>query len=821
MQWSQSHLFENLQAGLRCRLCWLLTLAVFISIVIVEAIILVPSYVNYERDRLLALNYAGQQVVSAAFPDQPEMISQAPAQPMLDRSLIRGVRIHTEPEATFGESVTSDPDGDDNLRARRRQDSTDWMEVRWDAAELGLPYDVSARLDTSQVHGELVAFVWRIIGLVLLITTVVTLTTMAVLTVLVLKPLLALRKRMLRAQENPEHPLSYLSERSRGVWQNEMIQAESALDDLLHRNAEHLGRLKQLNQKLDERVAARTSELEQRNRELKAEVAERIRLSEEAKMLARFPEENTNPVMRASRDGTLLYANASAESLLSHWQLERGGVLPGYLVDLIELALLQKRVQTFEEPCGDQTILLHIRGVESNSANIYGLDISDRKRYENELRHRTWHDDLTNLANRAALEQRIGQRINGSTRTPHCAVMLMGLDDFHSVNMTAGREGGDHILFDAGQRLEKVAPRESLVARMTGDVFAVFLPHCPGNEAGWVSGLAEQMVRALEKPFDYGGQSYHCGLSVGVALSPEDGKDADTLLRHAEMAMLRAKADRSSDSQQSVAFFVPELSDRMAHRQQRLQGLRQALDHDELVLFYQTQQASTSHQVVGVEALVRWRHPVDGMISPGDFIPLAEETGLIVPLGRWVLKTAVAQAAVWLRAGRPVRTAVNMSPQHLLAPGLVEEVVELLAHHDLPADCLELEITESAVINNVTRTIDVLRRLETLGVQLAVDDFGTGYSSLVYLKQLPVHRVKIDQAFVRELPDNEHDATLCRAIIGLSHNLGYSVVAEGVESLAQAHWLAQHDCDELQGFVFSRPQPVETIDWHPVPTREV
>lgn len=760
-------------AAWRCKLCWWLTGAVFISIVVIEAVILAPSYMNFERDLLQARNHSGLQATRAALSASDE-IPEAALDSLVERTLVRGIEISNGEALSAGEPLVTSPEDDQALRHKRRLGDGEWIEVRWPATALDLPWDVQARIDTSDVGRELVAFVWRIAGLVLLITAVVTVTTMAVLSLLVLRPLLSFRHRVRAAGCDPANPLRYRAEKPRP---DELGDTERAFNELLEHNANHLAQLAQLNEQL-----------------------------------ARFPEENTNPVMRVGVSGELLYANKSAAPITDCWAVDTGESVPEHIRDLVVIALEQGRIQQFEERCSNgRYYLLHIRPIGDAAANLYGLDITERKAYEEALRHRTWHDELTDIPNRAAFEQRLGQVLGLSGQDSGVAVMMMGLDGFHAVNMTAGREGGDIILRETAARLQAVLPRQTMLARLTGDVFAVLLLNCPLDNAAWVAGIARRLVKRTREPFTLNGQQYRCGLSIGITIGPTDGESVDELMRNAEMAMLRAKAQTSEEDSESVAYFVPELSVRMQHRQHRLDGLRQALEQDQLVLWYQTQLSAESRETVGVEALVRWQHPEEGMISPGEFIPLAEETGLIVPLGRWVLRAACAQAAQWQQHGHAVRVAVNLSAQHLLAPGLVQEVRQLLQDNRLPAAQLELEITETAVVQDLERSLEVLQALVSLGVLIALDDFGTGYSSLAYLKRLPVHRVKIDQTFVRELPENEHDAMLCRAIIGLAHNMGCEVIGEGVETEAQAEWLRHEGCDELQGFRFSRPQPAAQV----------
>ncbi len=753
---------------LQCKLCWRLTAGVFASIVFIEAVILGPSVINYERDLLRGLNFAAQESVRAAMPVGESSMPYPALESLVANTGILGIQLDQPGKEPVGVALTTDPDSDANLRARRDEGGGNWMEVRWSAAQLNLPFGAAARIDTQHVRGELWAFVARITGLVLLITFFVTGTTMMVLNWLILQPVLALRQRITRAADDPERPERYRSEGDGR--DDELSTIGEALNQLLDQSGRTLHRLEALNQDL-----------------------------------ARFPNENTNPVLQASASGELLYANAASEALQSCWNTAPGETLPEHIRNLVTMAVQQRRVQRLEEPCEKHFYLLHLRPVPDERVNIYGLDITDRKHYEEALKHRTWNDELTGLPNRLAFEQRLDQLSRSGHDAAPSAVLMVGIDDFHALNMTAGRPNGDRVLRDIADRLLAIVPDDALVARLVGDVFAVYLPKCPDDCSTWAAAVGRGILDRLQTPLTVDETAHHLEFSIGIALSPTDGCSADTLLRHSEMAMQRAKADKHHDYRDPLRFFVPELSERMARRQARLRGLRHAIDHDELVLHFQQQYTADQTRLTGVESLVRWQHPEEGLVPPGEFIPLAEETGLIVPLGRWVLEAAVKQAAEWLNDAKPTRVAVNISAEHLLAPGFVGEVRSTLTRHGLPPQWLELEVTETAMMEQIDHTVGVLEQLHALGVELALDDFGTGYSSLAYLKRLPLDRVKIDRAFVSDLPGSGHDATLCHAIIQLAHSLGYEVIAEGVETPEQAAWLAARGCDELQGFLLHRP----------------
>jgi predicted signal transduction protein with EAL and GGDEF domain len=344
--------------------------------------------------------------------------------------------------------------------------------------------------------------------------------------------------------------------------------------------------------------------------------------------------------------------------------------------------------------------------------------------------------------------------------------------------------------------------RQDTVARLSGDEFVVILEGI--NSSDEAAHLAEKLGRVLREPFSIEEHELSLGASIGISLYPHDGCGADALLKQADAAMYRAKAAGRG----SYQFFSQDMTAQAFERVVMENQLRRALAQDELLLHYQPQLDLVTGAVVGLEALLRWQHPEQGLVPPGRFIPLAEETGLITPIGEWVLRTACAQAQAWRQAGLPFgRIAVNIAGPQLQREGLSDTVRAVLDETGLPPACLELEITETLVMRQVERTIDWLQALQALGVMLAIDDFGTGYSSLAYLKRLPVDKLKIDRSFVRDLPGDENDAAIARAVIALGHSMRLMVIAEGVETVVQRDFLRESGCDQVQGFLYSRPLP--------------
>jgi diguanylate cyclase (GGDEF)-like protein len=407
-----------------------------------------------------------------------------------------------------------------------------------------------------------------------------------------------------------------------------------------------------------------------------------------------------------------------------------------------------------------------------------------------EIQRRANYDDLTGLANRSLFRSEVAAAGEGA------AILLLDLDHFKEVNDALGHELGDELLCATGDRLEALAGDE-VVARLGGDEFAVLLP-AGGIEAA--SAFAERVHATLDRPFEVGGVPLEVAASVGIALLGEHGDDADTLLQHADVAMYVAKAAHSG-----TALYDPEQDTNDAERLALAGELRRAIEEEQLVVHYQPKADLESGEIVGVEALVRWIHPERGFIPPDSFISLAERTGLIKPLSRFVVRTAVEQCAAWAAEGLDVHVAVNLTIPDLLDLELPDRISALLAETGVPAGKLELEVTESTILADPHRVRYVIDRLTELGVGFAIDDFGTGYSSLAYLKQLPVQTMKIDRSFVMDMLESESDAAIVRSTIDLARNLGLRIVAEGVETEAMWDALRAQGCTLAQGYLISKP----------------
>ena len=425
-------------------------------------------------------------------------------------------------------------------------------------------------------------------------------------------------------------------------------------------------------------------------------------------------------------------------------------------------------------------------------------DLTDRKRHEARIAHLANHDPLTDLPNRAAFHECLGATIGlAAAAKEKFALLCMDLDRFKTVNDVFGHAAGDALLREVAMRMMETC-QGAFLARLGGDEFAVITP--TGPQPASAEALAERLSEVLNSDIVIDGRVLNTAVTIGVAIYPSDGADASTLVSNADAALHRAK----SEARGSIRFFEVAMDKQLRDKRALQEDLRVAIARDELALHYQPQ-AKISGEITGFEALVRWHHPVHGMVPPGVFVPVAEENGAIIAMGEWVLRTACREAASW---PRPLQIAINLSPvqfQHGDLPSLVHRV---LLETGLAPGRLELEITEGVLIGDFSRALAVLRRLKNLGVRIAMDDFGTGYSSLSYLQSFPFDRIKIDRAFIANLVHSEQSATIIRAVIALGHGLDLPVLAEGVETEEQLHFLASIGCDGIQGFYLGRPKPI-------------
>ncbi len=495
------------------------------------------------------------------------------------------------------------------------------------------------------------------------------------------------------------------------------------------------------------------------------------------------------------RNPRILSAGLTSESVYRHmWRsIDSSGYWQGEIWDRRKDGAIYPKwlsISTIRNAAGETTH--HIASF---------TDITERKQIEERIQHLAHHDPLTGLPNRLQLEGRIRQALADARRDGDAlAVVFADLDNFKFINDSLGHHIGDRLLISVAERLRAAVRDSDIVARLGGDEFIIVLTRL--DDAQVAIALCEKIRQHVGERFDIDGHALHTTLSLGVSLYPLDGRDADTLMRAADAAMYHAKGE----GRNNIQLFDSRLNEAAAMRVRTETRLRAALEHGHFLLHYQPQFTTIGEHVVGVEALLRWQPPDEEMVPPDQFIPLAEDTGLIVPIGAWVIDEALAQLARWRSAGIDgLRMSINLSAHQLRLRELPRLIGRSIEQHGLqPAD-LELEVTESVAMRDPESTIGILTQLRDMGIALAIDDFGTGYSSLSYLKLLPISRLKLDRSFVHDIESNPNDAAISAATISLAHTLGLEVVAEGVEGPAQLGMLTQLGCDLLQGYHFSRP----------------
>ncbi|MBH3430457.1 phosphodiesterase DibA [Pseudomonas alkylphenolica] len=436
-------------------------------------------------------------------------------------------------------------------------------------------------------------------------------------------------------------------------------------------------------------------------------------------------------------------------------------------------------------------------------------DISAIKHTERELIYLAHHDPLTDLPNRLLFNDRAEQALaTAQSNKRGCALLLLDLDHFQSINDGLGHNVGDQLLKVVGERLKALLGNGVTLARLGGDEFAVLTEQCP--QVGPAAALAQSIIDAMKEPFILENQRLFVSVSIGISLFPSDALSAEQLLRNADSALFKAKASGRA----GYALYTEELT---AHAQQRVETtaeLRRALEQEELRVYFQPVHDLRNGAMIGVEALVRWQHPERGLVPPGEFIPIAERSGLIAEIDNWVLRQSCLQMVQWQAEGRKLLyVAVNISSRLFSQRDLYQQVAKVLHDTGLDPALLELEVTESAVMDNPEVALEQLHRLRELGLRLAIDDFGTGYSSLLRLKRLPVQKLKIDQGFVAGLPNDEDDVAIVRVIIALGKSMGMQVLAEGIEQAEQARFLLEYECELGQGYWFGRPVPAQQLRW--------
>jgi len=474
-----------------------------------------------------------------------------------------------------------------------------------------------------------------------------------------------------------------------------------------------------------------------------------------------------------------------------------------YLVWRSNVAVSDEPSDSIVELRNGRTFLIRHRPMPDRGWVATHEDITEKRQAELKIEHMAHHDALTGLANRIRLNERLEHALAQSGSGDMIAVHHLDLDRFKAVNDTFGHHTGDRLLKIVASRLRELVRETDTIARMGGDEFVII--QAPVSDPRQATSLAERAIGAIGEPFVIDGHQAVVGVSIGIAVSPDHGSTADRLLRNADLALYRAKEDGRS----GFCFFEAGMDEQMQTRRTMERDLRMALPAGQFELHYQPVVNLQSGEISGLEALIRWNHPERGMISPATFIPLAEDTGFIVPLGEWVIRQACLTAAKW---PEHLRVAVNISAVQFRSPGLMQVILNALATSNLKPSRLEIEITETVLLQDKEATLSTLHQLRALGVRIAMDDFGTGYSSLTYLQSFPFDKIKIDRSFVKDITENAGSLNIVRAVAAMAIGMGMTATAEGVETTEQLDRIAAEGCTEMQGYLFSRPLPASDIE---------
>jgi diguanylate cyclase (GGDEF)-like protein len=534
---------------------------------------------------------------------------------------------------------------------------------------------------------------------------------------------------------------------------------------------------------------------------------ELVSYNEEVLMrLASFPELNPNPILEVNLAGVITYINPAAIQQFPNLQ-DIGSSHPilEHIFDTVSKLqdgskdFLVREVE-FDGHIYEQFVHL-IPG--NDLIRSYVTDVTERRRSQEIIQYQASHDLLTGLPNRAHFNDCLTAAMDQAKYTnERLAVVFLDLDRFKLINDSLGHSSGDRLLQEVCKRLRLYLRQGDVIARWGGDEFTLMLRNVTSSEH--TAKISERVLKAFEHPFQCGEHELYISTSVGISIYPKDGRDMETLIKNADTAMYRAK----NNGRNTFRLYKPNMDESSIRKLALENSLYRALKNDELLVYYQPQVNLGDARIAGVEALIRWQHPTRGILSPDEFICLAEETGLIIPIGYWILRTACAQNRAWQDAGLPyLRLGVNLSAHQFKQPDFVRNLATILADSRLEPQYLDLELTESILMEDVQENIAKLQKLRDMGISLSIDDFGTGYSSLSYLKRMPINVLKIHQSFVKDITTNPNDLAIAISIIHLAHSLNLKVIAEGVETVDQMELLRALKCDEMQGFLFNRPIP--------------
>jgi len=801
---------------LRRKLFVKIAAAVFLSVVVIEAIILAFSVRNFEREQLAKAESQALGVLQALLSEEGDAMT--PVIKRLEEGALvkagitglevahpngeRLIRVGDPTGIELAAEMYADPTADQGVRL-----APDRYAVRFSAAELRHPFQAAVVIDVSSVPDRVNAFIRNVAILTVIIALFATLVTMTIFSRAVLAPMFRLRDSLEAAKDRPGDEQVYKVPLDRDDEIGDVYKAFAALGGRL---ASSLKALRAQRDSLERQRTTLAREVRERTGELERTVSQLRRESSARENAQSIPDLSPNPVLQVTGDGEVLYANPAARTTLADWLLRDPLRVPSTFCKAIRDSIEKRTSRDVELIFNDMVLNGSVApGPDGTSARLYLQDVTQTLEAQEQVAHLTSHDILTGLPNRALFLDRANQAVRQARRSDSfLAMVLIGVEGARALATARGREAADQLIQEIGQRIERFSHEYQSAGRTGPEHFGLIVTRF--QSVGEIAGFANALHQGLCEPVASLGDPIDPAVSIGISLFPDDATTAENLIRDAEVA----EAKESESHLVGVRFFEAAMTEAV-ERQHRIElALRRALEgKDGLFLAYQPKYHLLENRLTGMEVLVRWIDPELGFVSPAEFIPIAERSGLISRLGDWILHEACAQTAAWRNKGLgEIKVAVNLSAKQFGDPDLVTKIQASVAECGLPPGGLELELTETVVMDDAAETEAKLRALRDLGLSLAIDDFGTGYSSLAYLKAFPVQRIKIDKAFIDEIDAEGEGGEIAKAVLSLSHSLGMAVTAEGVELAGQVDALRRIGCDEIQGYYYAKPLKADAFE---------
>lgn len=810
---------------LRCKLCWLISLVLFSAMLSTGGLLLIPFHTYFQNQIFELFDQKGLAIARSLITLHADSLAHARTKEFIaagnllsKETILAGAALYDHSGnmiARFGKYPKVRPS--DLLEHRKNKryflsDNKDQLYLFFSEQQLHHPYEVVAIIDSSAVGNLSTLIIREFWDETLFLALLITIISMIVVGFLLLRPIIRAQNQLALAINDPAQPQEYLIQYTP---KNELGFIFSMVNKLLIKVGSLIQRLEQqkwllnkLNNTLESKVEKRTKALLESNNGLKKEIKSRRFAEHELQSMALFPKENSNPVMRISGEGRVLFANRSSAPLLTHWNVKLDELLPDKWKRLVVDLLTIGQAKNMEVICNEQVFLVNFTPIqEQNYLNIYAADITEQKRYEQELKFLSGHNPITGLINRALFENLLAQNIkNCNVDQALVAVLFVSINRFEKINQTLGYSMGDRLLVKIAQRLTEQLPKELIIAHPSKEYFAIAISNLTRSEVAYDYGA--QIIGLFQQPFTVAQREIRMGVSIGITLFPLDGETPQQLLRNADLAMSHACSRGDFQCQ----FFTPGMNQQIEQQHHLLQDFYSAVEERQFIFHYQPQTTLATRNIFGVEALIRWNHPSRGLVRPDEFIPFLERTYLISELTEWMIHEAIKQHIKWKKEGlQPLRIAVNLTSEQFAQNNLINLLKDAISFYKIDPQYLELEITERIAIENPEQSIKIMKTINALGIDIVMDDFGTGYSSLRYLQRLPVSKIKIDKSFIDGIETDTENRIITKAIITLAHNLELKVIAEGVETQNQFDFLLKNGCDEIQGYVISAPMSPERL----------